>query len=390
MTPLGRIAHLIESDGPGGAERVVVEMATALQAAGTQNVVFLPARGEGWLGEQLRGSGVAVEHFHLSRPFSPECARDLIRKLASHRVDVAHSHEFSLAVYGAWAACRVGIPHVITMHGGRYYSERLRRRLALRGAVTMSDRTIAVSRELACTMSRLLWLPAERIRVIPNGVRQATAERVTLRDELALQPGDQLLLALGNLYPVKGHRHLVAALAALAARHPALHVAIGGRGDLASALLTQAETQGVSHRLHLLGLRNDVPALLEATDIFVLPSLAEGLPLVLLEAMFAGKPIVASNVGEVSIALAGGDAGVLVPPGDEQALAQAIDSLLQDPRRARTLGARARDRANAHYDVERMVSRYVKVYKALVRRRQAATVDSASRSRTWRSRWHHA
>src|SRR5688572_25154001 len=96
-----RIAHLIESDGPGGAERVVAQLATSLQAAGTENVVFLPAHGEGWLAEQLRGSGVAIEHFHVDRPLSPSCARSLTEAFRRHRITVAHSHEFSMAVYGA-------------------------------------------------------------------------------------------------------------------------------------------------------------------------------------------------------------------------------------------------------------------------------------------------
>ena len=113
-----RIAHLIESDVPGGAEQVVVHLATSLQASGAQSVVFVPANGEGWLARQLEGSGVAVEHFDLNGPLSPACARQVAAALRRHDVQIAHSHEFSMAVYGGWASCLAGIPHVIAAYTG--------------------------------------------------------------------------------------------------------------------------------------------------------------------------------------------------------------------------------------------------------------------------------
>ena len=123
---------------------------------------------------------------------------------------------------------------------------------------------------------------------------------------------------------------------------------------MATALVARARAQGVSNRLHLLGLRSDVPAVLAAADIFVLPSLSEGLPLALLEAMFAACPIIASDVGDVAVALAQGDAGILVAPGDASALARALDLLLSDRTRARQLGERAFRRAGAEYDISHM------------------------------------
>jgi glycosyltransferase involved in cell wall biosynthesis len=125
--------------------------------------------------------------------------------------------------------------------------------------------------------------------------------------------------------------------------------------------------------VHLLGLRPDVAAVLAAADVFVLPSLSEGLPLALLEAMFAGRPIVASDVGEVAVALAGGEAGVLVEPGNAAALAAALDRLLREPDHARRLGERAARRAAAEYDVSRMVARYAETYHTVLGRRPAGS-----------------
>jgi len=363
-----RIAHLIESDGPGGAERVVAHLANALQAEGDTNVVFVPAKGEGWLAQQLEGTGVAVEHFHIDQPLSLTCVRSLADAFVRHGIEVAHSHEFSMAVYGAWATRRVGIPHVITMHGSRYYADRLRRRLALASAMAMSQQIVAVSAPLAAQMSRDLWVRRSRISIVTNGVPWKAPERVTLREELGLESSDRLLVSVGNLYPVKGHRHMIDALALLAKQHPRLHYAIAGRGDQEEPLLALARDHGLQSRVHLLGLRNDVSAVLSAADIFVLPSISEGLPLALLEAMFAARPIVASNVGDIAIALAGGQAGRLVPPEAPAALAVAIGGLLQDPDAARLLGERAQLRVAAEYSLSQMVRQYARAYEAALRR----------------------
>ncbi len=358
-----RIAQLIESDGPGGAERMLIYLASELQAGGCYCLVILPARGEGWLAREVAAAGLPMEPFDQRHPVSPSSARWLEATFRKHRITLAHSHEFTMAVYGAWSAWRTGIPHVITMHGGRYYANRLRRRLALRAAVALSTQTVAVSQELAAHLSRDLWISPSRVLSIPNGVPRGSAGQPRLREELGLAPDDRLILAVGNLYPVKGHRYLIEALALLTNRDRKVHIAIAGRGELAETLRVQARALGVADRLHLLGFRSDIPDLLAAAEVFVLPSLSEGLPMALLEAMFARRPIVASDVGALRAALAGGEAGLLVQPGDPQVLAGALDRLLANPADAQVLAERAARRAAMEYDSEVMAARYACVYK---------------------------
>ena len=357
-----RFAHLIETDGPGGAERVLANLATEFQTAGSDNVVIVPERGEGWLAGELRGTGVHVESFCLDRPFSPTFARRLADILRSYGVALAHSHEFTMAVYGTWAARRAGIPHVFTMHGSRYYAERWRRRIALWLATRMSDAVVTVSHSLARQLRRDLLLSADRLITIPNGVRHFPTRESSLRRELGLADTDQLVVAVGNLYPIKGHTYLLQALALLAPRLPRLHVAIAGRGELASPLRAQAAALNVHDRFHLLGLRSDIGNVLCAADVFVLPSLSEGVPLALLEAMLAAKPIVATTVGEVPTVLDGGRAGVLVPPADASALANALASVLVDLAYGQRLGLAAATRAGGEYSLDAMVNRYVALY----------------------------
>lgn len=356
-----RIAHLIESDGPGGAERMVASLAGALQARGAENVVVVPERGEGWLARQLDGTGVTIAPGPLDQPF-PAVSRWLASAFRTHRVALAHSHEFIMALCGAWAARLAGVPHVFTMHGSRYYASRWRRRVALRVAAALSDGAVAVSQSVARHLSRDLWLRASRVVTIPNGAHVTTVSHSSLRGELGLQAGDLLALAVGNLYAVKGHRHLLDALALVAERFPRLHVAIAGRGDLAGALRAQAGALGLGGRFHLLGLRSDIGNLLAGADVFVLPSLSEGLPLALVEAMLAARPIVATGVGEIPIVLEHGRAGLVVPPADPAALAGALATLIDDPAHARDLGGAAARRAQAEYTVDTMVDRYVALY----------------------------
>ena len=368
-----RIAHLIECDGPGGAEHVVADLVTNLQAAGAHNVVFVPADGEGWLAHQLAPSGAAIEYFRVERAISSSCARSLVTAFRRHGIAIAHSHDFTMGVYGAFASRWAGVPHVITMHGGRYYAARLRNRVALRAAIALSARTLAVSHHLADQMSQDLWMSRSRIATILNGVRYVRPDRTTLRHELGIGPSDRLMVSVGRLSIEKGHRHLIDAMALLAARHPTLHLAISGSGPLAAALASQARELSLADRVHLLGLRSDVAAILAAADLFVLPSLSEGTPLALLEAMFAGCPIVATEVGGVAAALAHGEGGVFVQPGNAPALAAAVDSLLNDPDRARELGRRAACRAAAEYDLSRMIGRYVDTYHELLPGRRLTT-----------------
>src|SRR5258705_75204 len=158
-----RIAHLIECDGPGGAERMVANLARELQEAGAHNLVVLPANGEGWLAQQLAGSGVAIEYFRLDRPVSFKCARWLTGVFRRYRIALAHCHEFSMAVYGAWAAWQAGVPHVVTMDGGRYHAHPPRPRLPLRPPLAPGGRLGAVSPELARQLPPDLWFPASQI-----------------------------------------------------------------------------------------------------------------------------------------------------------------------------------------------------------------------------------
>src|SRR5450759_1494058 len=137
MTPLPRlrIAMMLESDGPGGAEMMVFRLSEELRRRGHTVVPVGPAHGVGWLGDLFRRGGFSPEVFRLRRPVDPGCVHGLVQLFKEHRIDAVHSHEFTMAVYGTAAARLLGLPHVITMHGGFKACTALRRRIALRWAI---------------------------------------------------------------------------------------------------------------------------------------------------------------------------------------------------------------------------------------------------------------
>src|SRR6185503_17382605 len=192
---------------------------------------------------------------------------------------------------------------------------------ALRWAMAHSAATTAVSGATAADLRRTLGVHDEAVRVVPNGIEMPRGERAALRRELNVGEDEVLIVAIGNLYPVKGHAVLLRAFAELEEQGgaPAWRLAIAGRGEEEQHLRDMAGEAGIASRVHLLGFRSDAPDILAAGDLFVMPSLSEGLPLALVEAMATGLPIIASDVGGIPEVVARDAEAVLVPFASEPA-----------------------------------------------------------------------
>lgn len=360
-----RIALALESSGPGGAENVVLHLAAGLRAAGDEPVVVTMR--PGWMTERAEAAGIEV----WLAPQRPGLALGWIPRFAARLrrggIDCLHSHEFAMNVYGGAAARQLGIASVATIHGRHWATGRPRRALAYRVLHRLGMQLVAVSYDLAGFLAPGLRLPREAIAVIHNGIALAPppvggeherARRET-RGALGIADADPLLLAVGNLYPVKDHATLLRA----AARLSGAHVAIAGRGDEEAKLRALAAELGIAARLHLLGLRDDVPRLHLAADVFVQPSLSEGLPLAILEAMGAGLPVVATRVGGVPEAVLEGETGCLVAPGDPEALAAALRPLLEAPSLRARFGAAGARRIALEFSLAAMTGSYRTLYR---------------------------
>ncbi|RIK92696.1 MAG: glycosyl transferase family 1 [Proteobacteria bacterium] len=364
-SPHRRVLLALESSGPGGAENMLLVLADEL-ARKNWEPIFATLR-PGWLTERALAAGHQVWILPQQPGLDPGWVVRLGARLRRERIDVVHAHEFAMSVYASAAARALGLRAVATLHGHHWIAGRAIRGAALRWLHRLGMPLVAVSDELAGYVAQAVRLPRARIAVIPNGIPLPPALGAADEREIrravraALGVGDEqsFVLAVGNLYPVKGHATLLQA----AAKLPGVAVAIAGRGDEEPRLAALARSLGVADRVRLLGLRDDVGRLLVACDVFAHPSLREGLPLAVLEAMAAARAVVAARVGGIPEAVREGETGLLVPPEDPDALACALAALLSDAPRRAALGAAGRARVAAELSSERMAARYVDLYE---------------------------
>jgi glycosyltransferase involved in cell wall biosynthesis len=371
-----RIALMIETDGPGGAEMMVFRLAEELRRRGHTVVPVGPRTGTGWMGSMFRSAGFDPETFWLKRPVDPGCVGRFMRLFREHAVDIVHSHEFTMGVYGSAAARLLGIPHLLTMHGGFTATKALRRRIALRWAIRQSGAAIAVSNATRREFARDLGVDESVFAVIHNGVPATPGNAENVRREFGCVEGETLILAVGNLDRNKNHRMLLEALARLkreGLEKWRLIIAAGRGGSEHQLLLDYSREQHLEQRVHIALGRNDISDLQALADIFVMPSLWEGLPMSLLEAMVAGKAIVASETAGIPEAIEDGRQGILVPPGDADALTAGLRTLLTDPCRRRELGAGAMARAHQEFTIQVMTDRYLSTYARLIAQRSGIT-----------------
>jgi glycosyltransferase involved in cell wall biosynthesis len=376
--PRLRIAMMLESDEPGGAEMMVFRLSDELRRRGHTIVPVGPEHGVGWLGDVFRKGGFTPEVFRIQRPIDPNCVKGLVALFREHRIDVVHSHEFTMGVYGTAATRLMGLPHLITMHGGLTVCKALRRRIALRWAMRSSDYAIMVSRATQNQFAGDLGVDPSQFAVVPNGVPLQQGDPARVRAEFGISEGDCVLLAVGVLERHKGHMILLEALARLNARGLAtpwkLIIAGGAGGDRHESMLDYVREEGLSERVHIVLNRNDIADLLAATDVFVMPSLWEGLPMAVLEAMVARKAIIASSIAGIPEAIVDKQEGLLVPPGEVGPLAEALRSLITDPARRTTLGDAAAARAHREFTVGVMAERYEALYASAYASRQRSAL----------------
>jgi glycosyltransferase involved in cell wall biosynthesis len=314
---------------------------------------------------------------HLVRPVSPladgRALRALRRAIRESRPDIVHTHTSKAGFLGRLAARWAGAPRILhTPHGhvfhGYFGTAATSAFVVLeRWAARFTERIITLTdAEAAQHLAAGIGRPGQFV-TIPSGVDLAALHAAAgsgprFRDAIGAPAAAPLLGAVSRLVPIKGLHHLLAAMPEILRRLPAARLVIAGDGEERAALEAQAAAVGMIPRVHFLGFRTDVAAILSALDVFVLPSLNEGLGKALVEAMALGVPVVATRVGGVPEVVEDGRQGILVPPADPAALAKAIVALLEDPARAASMGAAGRARA-PHFSAEVMLARHAALYR---------------------------
>jgi len=366
------ILFCITSLEPGGAERALADLVTRLPLDRfTPQVVSLaprPARQLALLVHMLEEHGVETRFLDARRiADAPRTVRGLRRLMVNLRPPIVHTFLFHANGLGAVAARMAGVPHVIAgirVAEGRHNLHRwIMRRMS--NSVT---RYVCVSQAVADFAHRQIGLAHDRLTVIPTGLdaTRFPAEPAARLTALGIPAGDLAILFAGRLDRQKRVAWLLRAAAEFLPRLPRCHLLLAGRGQEEPKLRQIANRIGARDRIHFLGWRDDVPQILAAADLLVLPSAWEGLPRIVLEAMASAKPVVATDVEGVRELLGEVGGGQIVGSRHPAEFADAVVRLISHPQSSRELGMRNRRRVVDRFSIDRSVEAYQLLYESLL------------------------
>jgi len=369
MTP--SILYLIDAMIlPGGTETHLFELARRLEATGYHPIVCNLAGDQPQL-RRVAEAGVETWDRTIVRLYMPSGraeVRSVIQAASGRNVQAVQTFHFKADWMGVGVARALGCP-LVSSRRDLGFAQTPLRRLAYRFINPSVDRFIAPSRAVRDAVARREGVSPGRIEVIYNGLdlqRFSTpADRAAARAWLGVPAEGPVIGMVGNLRPIKDHPTLLRAMARLAAPFPEAQLVFVGEGSEEERLRALARELGIGPRVTFAGPRSDIPRVLAAMDVFVLSSHSEGMSNAIIEAMAAGLPVVATDVGGNAECVANGETGFIVPPGDDAAMADRLGALVGDPALSATQGAAGRARAEALFDVEAMVRRTADLYRAL-------------------------
>lgn len=369
-----RVLYLIDSLGPGGAEHLLAAYLPFLRRAGVvPTVVALQEQQGNPVAHRIAAQGVPVTELGIRRLRERGAFARVRNAIAAADPEVVHTQLEFAAILGIPAARLHGLPTVATLHTLDAPPPRSRLALHFRlmaWALRRARRVIAVSEITRRHYLERARLRPERVVTIYNGIDPAAFQvepgvRQEARAEWAIPPAAPVVATVAVLREPKGIQHMLAALARVAAAFPTVRYLVVGDGPYRRALEEQTEHLGLADRVVFAGAREDVARLLAAADVFVLPSLTEALPTVVAEAMAAGLPIVATTAGGVPEMVRHGEAALLVPPADPDALAAAVLRLLGNPRQATAMGRSGRRLVAERFDIRTQARALTEDYRAL-------------------------
>jgi glycosyltransferase involved in cell wall biosynthesis len=378
-----KVLFAIDSLGGGGAERSLIELLPFLAEAGIDTAIVTLRHAEEGYGGEARSAGIPV--VTLRSDCAAARVLELRREIAVERPDVLHTTLIASDVTGRLAAaggrCRVLTSLVNTTYDPIRRADPNVSALGLAAvrvvdgwtARHLTDHFHAITHAVADAARASLRIPLGRITVVERGRdrrrlgMQSPARRAAARAALDLQDADQVLVAVGRQDWQKGHQVLLDALVELSPCHPRLILLLAGRaGHVTKALEQRARQRGLAERVRFLGHRDDLPDVLAASDLFVFPSLYEGLGGSMIEAMALGLPVVASDLPALREIVEPGGSALLVPPGQAGRLARAISTVLGAPDLAQKLGHRGEAVFAERYTIEVCAQRMIEMYTRVV------------------------
>lgn len=360
-----RIAFCITDLDPGGAERALVQLVTRLDRRRWEPAVFCLS-GPGALVDTLHTAGIPTTCLRARGKTDWGVVVRLRRELRRFQPEILQTFLFHANIAGRIAGRLAGIPHCVS--GIRVAERRSRWSLWLdRITNGLVDINVCVSGAVADFSVKVAHLPGDKVTVIPNGVDVASfagAEPLDLAT-FGVPSSTKVIVAVGRLDPQKGLVDLLEAFSNVVTKHNDVHLLLVGDGPERDRLARIVIDKGLTSRVHFAGWRPDVPRILKSAYCLALSSRWEGMPNVVLEAMAAGLPVVATRVEGVDDLVAVGTGRVVLPASPTE-LSIALDCLLRDPASARRMGEAGRERAKAHFSWEKMAESYDALYRRLL------------------------
>lgn len=367
-----KVVHLVSTLGIGGQEMVIASLVRhADRSRFAPHVISLHELGP--LAQRIASDGVPVETLAADGASGLALIRKLARRLREIGPHILHTHNPAPHQHGAVARVLAGVPVLIHTKHGRNNLPTRARRLAEQVAGRFTDLVVPVSRDAAEVARTVDGVPEHKLRVIHNGIAVDQLPRA----RVAREGRPPRAIHVARLNRIKDQPTLLRAARQVADRIPGFTLDIVGDGpmrDIVYALASELHLDGV---VNFHGMQEEVAPFLADTDVFVLPSLSEGISITLLEAMGAGLPTIATDVGGNREVVVPGETGLLVPVGDATALAQAMIGLLSDNARAQRMGAAGRDRVLEEFNITRTVAAYESAYLELLARRGPAVRHAA-------------
>ena len=365
--PRFSVTQVISSGGLYGAERVMLELAVYMASRGwNSSAIILDSPGAADVASEGKLAGLPIEIVGGS-PLS--LATKIRRYVQRNGVHVVHSHGYRPDVCLALARLGPDVLRVATCH--TWYRESWKLKLYEfmdKAALHSFDKVVAVSPELEQEILSS-GVASSKVSYIHNGMdfdQAGERDRIAIRSAFGLHDGEAMFLRVGRLAAAKGNDVLLDALSALHSDSP-WKLVFAGDGEERERLEAHARAKHLEDRVVFAGFRTDIRSLLAAADLFVIPSLKEGLPMVLLEAMACRCPIVTTNVGAIPDVISDRKTGLLVPPNNAMALSAAIGELLSDPALGRSLSANAYQRYADSHSRNAMGDQYLALYESAMR-----------------------
>ncbi|MCH7960032.1 MAG: glycosyltransferase family 4 protein [Candidatus Hydrogenedentes bacterium] len=377
-----RVAHVITRLCTGGAQQNTFHtVRLANRERYEVDLISGPSGGpEGSIEDEVRAAGVSIiPQPHLLRDVSPlndlRALGQLTRLMREKRYTIVHTHTSKAGFIGRLAARRAGVPIVVhTPHGnifdGYFPAWKTKLFIGLEGrAARWTDRIIELTQGgIEASLEQGIGR-REQYASIFSGIdlaryREVNGRRESLRADLGVSPGDFLVAGVGRLEPVKGFTYFIAAAKLVAATLPQARFVLAGEGSEGDAL--RADAASLGDRFRFLGLRDDVPEVMAAADVLVVPSINEGMGRVVLEAGGVGTPVVASDVGGIPEVLRDSITGVLVPPESPESIARVLVALAGSPERLERMGIASRAHVIPAFGLERMVEQIEALYEEVL------------------------